>query len=71
MIRSCIWRYSMFGLNKWEIQRTIEFSALSLTTSPELKNIAGQIAEGVAKAMEENNKKMTTQIKDEIRRKIR
>ncbi len=61
----------MFGLNKREIQRTIEFRALRLTRSPELENIASRIAEGVAKTMEENNKKMTTQIKDEIRRKTR
>ena len=61
----------MFGLNKWEITHTIESSALSLTTSPELKNLASQIVEGVAKAMEKNNKKMTAQIEDEIRRKTR
>ncbi len=64
----------MFGLDRLRIKNIVESRILSssnISRNPELRSLATLIAEGVAYAVEENNEKITEQVKGGIRRKTR
>jgi len=64
----------MFGLDILQVKNIVESRILSssgISRNPELRSLATLIAEGVANAVQENNRKITEQVKEEIRRKTR
>jgi hypothetical protein len=57
---------TMLGLSKYEIENKIKFHFFGKTVTrqnKDLEKIAELIAEGVANAIDENNKKITEQLR--------